>query len=400
MKPEQATARARLKIFFGYAPGVGKTYKMLESSRALAGEGVDVVVCAVEPHGRYDTAALLLGLEILERRRLVHRAAELAEFDLEAALARRPRVLLVDELAHTNAPGGRHPKRWQDVLDLLEAGIDVHTTLNVQHIESLNDVIAQVTSIRVRETLPDAILDRADEIELVDVTPEELLERLAEGRVHVPEQVKRAADHLFERGNLLALRELAMRRAADRLDVDVREYRQVQGIETTWPTAERILVGVGPSPASARLVRAGCRMAAGLRAPWIAAYVEGGSLAPLGSADRDRLESHLRLAESLGAEVVHLAGGRASQALLDYARRHNVTRILIGKPTHSRWRDLLRGSLLDEIVRGSEEIDVLAISGDAEAGARAARPREPERLPGRRYLWTAGLVLLATGRLA
>ena len=387
--------RAKLKIFFGYAPGIGKTYTMLESARALSSEGVDVLVGAVETHGRYDTAALLLGLDIQQRRRVVYRGAELAEFDIEAALSRRPRVLLLDELAHVNAPGGRHPRRWQDVLDLLDAGIDVHTTLNVQEVESLNDVVAQITSIRVRETVPDAILDRADEIELVDLPPDELLQRLAEGKVYLSQQAVRAAEQLFSRGNLLALRELALRRAAERVEVDVREYRKVEGIETAWPTAERILVAVGPGPGSARLIRAACRMAAGLRARWTAVYVEGGRLAPLPSADRARLESHLRLAESLGGEVAHLAGGKVSNVLLEHARRHDVTRILVGKPTHSRWRDRLRGSILDEVVRGSGDIDVLVIAGDVEP-APVAPARSRARVLWQSYGWAAAVVALAT----
>ena len=262
----------------------------------------------VETHGRYDTAALLLGLEILPRRAIAYRGRTLEEFDLDAALARRPGVLILDELAHTNAPGSRHAKRWQDVLELLDAGIDVHTTLNVQHVESLNDVVAQITGVRVRETVPDAILDRADEIELVDLAPEELLQRLREGKVYLGEQAERAARGFFRRGNLLALRELALRRTAERVDVDVQAWRREHEVATTWPIGERILVCVGPAPASARLLRAGRRMAAGLRAPWVVAWVERPGTTPLSTADRERLEAHLRLAESLGAAVVRLVG--------------------------------------------------------------------------------------------
>src|SRR5262245_37386552 len=261
---EAQRARAKLKIFLGYAPGVGKTYKMLELARELFIQKVDLVVGYVELHRRYETNSLVLGLDILPRRSVLYRGTRLDEFDAEPPRERRPQLLLLDELAHTNAPGGRHTKRWQDALDLLHAGIDVHTTLNVQHVESLNDVVAQITGIRVRETVPDSVLERADEIELVDSPPDELLARLGEGKVYIPEQALRATENCFRRGNLLALRELALRIAAQHAGADVQEYRQAHEIEATWPTAERILVGVGPAPASARLVRAASRMAARL----------------------------------------------------------------------------------------------------------------------------------------
>ncbi len=396
-KDDERQRRARLRIYLGYAPGVGKTFAMLAAAREF--RAGDVVVGVVETHGRYDTAAMVLGLEILPRRALEYRGRKLEEFDLDAALARKPKIILVDELAHTNAEGARHAKRWQDVLELLDAGIDVHTTLNIQHIESLNDVIAQITSVRVRETVPDSILTRADEIELIDVPPEELLGRLREGKVYLSEQAARAVENFFRKGNLLALRELALRRAADHVDLDVLAHREEQGIGATWPTQERILVCIGPAPASARLVRAAARMAAGLRAPWVAAYVEPAAAAPMSSADRARLEAHLRLAESLGAEIANLIGAKISEALLDYARKHNVTRIVIGKPTHSHLRDLVRGSLLGEVVRGSGDIDVHVISGDASRGPeperRAARTEEGGPV-GAAYGYAVGLVALAT----
>jgi two-component system sensor histidine kinase KdpD len=351
---------------------------MLQVARDLMAEGVDVVIGAIETHGRYDTAGLMLGLEVLPRRQLPYRGRVLEEFDLDAALARRPRILLLDELAHTNAPGSRHAKRWQDVLELLDAGVEVYTTLNVQHVESLNDVVAQITHVQVRETVPDSILERADEIELVDIAPEELLVRLREGKVYLGEQAERAREHFFKTGNLLALRELALRRMAERVDADVLAWRREHGVEAPWATAERVLVCVGPAPDSARLVRATRRIAAGLRAPWIAVAVEATGRAPLGDDDRERLESHLRLAESLGAQVVRLTGIRISDAVLEFARRRNVTRIVLGKPRHPRWRDLLRGSLVGEIIRGSGDIEVNVISGDPEADrppdGPAARP--------------------------
>lgn len=362
---EARDSQAKLKIFFGFAPGVGKTYAMLESAQRLKRAGVDVVVGCVETHGRKETAELVRGLEVLPPRVLTHRGTRLEELDLEHALRRRPKILLLDELAHSNAPGSLHKKRHQDVLDLLAHGIDVHTTLNVQHVESLNDVVAQVTTVRVRETVPDAILDRADEIELVDIPPDELLRRLQAGKVYLSEQATRAVDHFFKRGNLLALRELALRRTADRVDKDMLAYREENAIESTWAAGERILVCVSPSPASASLIRGARRMAAGLRAPWVAAYVEPALTSPFSAQDRERLDTNLRLVESLGGEVARLTGTSVSEALLGYARKHNVTRILIGKPTHPRIRDRVRGSLLDDVVRGSGDIDVHVISGDA-----------------------------------
>ncbi len=380
-RPREARAfrelrgRSRLKIFFGYAPGVGKSYTMIESARRAKAEGVDVVVGVVETHNRPETAALLEGLELLPRRQVAYRGITLGELDLDAALARRPALILVDELAHTNAPGSRHAKRWQDVEELLAAGSDVYTTLNVQHLETLNDVVAQITGVRVRETVPDALLERADELELVDLTPEELLNRLREGKVYLPEEAQLAADRFFRKGNLLALRELALRRAAERVDTEVRAYRDRHAIRTTWPAAERILVGVGPSPSSARLIRSACRMAAGLGAAWIAAYVEAPDAPPPARADNERLQAHLRLAESLGAEVVRLSGRPVGQTLLGYCRDHNVTRIVVGKPTHGRWRDLFRGSLVDGIVRGSGEIEVHVVADGEERPGPAAERR-------------------------
>ncbi len=295
LKREEARdSRAKLKVFFGFAPGVGKTYAMLQSARRIRDEGVDVVVGYVETHGRAETAVLLTGLEVLPRRTVAYRGTELHDFDLDAALKRHPRVLLVDELPHTNAEGGRHIKRWQDVLDLLDAGIDVHTTFNVQHIESLNDVVAQITGVSVRETVPDAVLERADEIELVDISPDELLERLREGKVYIAEQAARATGSFFSYGNLLALRELALRRVADRVDADVRTYRETHEITRAWGTNERLLVAVGPAPGSAKLVRATKRMATRLKAVWIAAYVEPSPMKPMRADDRERLEANLR----------------------------------------------------------------------------------------------------------
>lgn len=379
---EQRAKRGKLTIFFGAAPGVGKTYAMLEAARSERDLRRDVVIGVVETHGRYDTAALTIGLELLPRRQVDYRGVKLEEFDLDAALVRRPGIVLVDELAHTNAEGSRHAKRWQDVEELLDAGIDVYTTVNVQHIESLNDVVAQITGVVVRETVPDRILERADEIRLVDLPPVELLKRLQEGKVYLPEQAQRAVEGFFKKGSLTALRELALRQTAERVDEQMRLEKRAEGVERAWPVAERILVCVSPSPASARLIRAARRMAASLHAEWIAAYVETPAALRMSEKDRDRVAENLRLAEKLGAETVHLSGESAASEIIFYARRRNVTKIVVGKPTHPRWRDLLRQSFLDEIVRSTPDIDVQVVTGlEQDSLPPAAEPPPAERPP-------------------
>jgi two-component system sensor histidine kinase KdpD len=394
---ERRASRGRLRIYFGSAPGVGKTYAMLEAARARAREGVDVVVGVIETHGRPETAALLEGLPALPKRGLEYRGIALLEFDLDAALARRPGLLLVDELAHTNAPGSRHAKRWQDVEELLDAGISVYGTLNVQHIESLNDVVARITGITVRETLPDAVFDQADELELADLAAEDLLARLQQGKVYVPEQAAAAVERFFRKGNLIALRELTLRRAAERVDAQMRGYMAETGIHATWPTAERLLVCIGPNPDGARLVRAGKRMAASLRCEWRVAYVERPGQA-VSADERDALVANLQLALSLGAQTAALAGQDASAEILAYARDQNVTKIVVGKPTHPRWRDAIFGSLLDRLIRGSGDVDVYVITGDAAAQLRrhAAAGRYS---PLAEYAW-AGLVIATCTALA
>jgi two-component system sensor histidine kinase KdpD len=348
---EKRAKRGKLTVFFGAAPGVGKTYAMLEAARSERDLARDVVVGIVEPHGRYDTAALLFGREILPRRQIDYRGIRLEEFDVDAALKRQPGVILVDELAHTNAEGSRHPKRWQDVEELLDAGIDVYTTLNVQHIESLNDVVAQITGVIVRETVPDSVLERADEVRIIDLPPDELLERLQAGQVYVPEQARRALENFFKKGNLIALRELALRQTAARVDEQMRDFRVAHGIDRAWPVGVRLLVGVSPSPAAARLVRTARRIAAGLRCEWIAVYVETPAALHLAAVDRDRLAENLRLAEQLGAEVVTLTGQSAAEETLRFARSRNVTQIVVGRP-HRRVRELRRGGGVDR-ARGS-----------------------------------------------
>src|SRR5512142_1862023 len=343
---------------------------MLLAARDRQRDGIDVVVGLVETHGRKETEALIEGLEVLPRQQLEYRGVRLREFDLDGALARRPALIVVDELAHTNAPGTRHTKRWQDVEELLGAGIDVYTAVNVQHLESANDLVARITGVRVRETVPDVVLERADELELVDLPPEELLKRLAEGKVYIEEQARRAIDNFFSKANLTALRQLALRTVAQRVDSQMRVYRRAGAVLETWPVAERVLVGVGPAPSSQRLVRATKRMADSLGAEWIAAFVETPASASWSEADRKRVWETLRLAEELGARTVTLSGSDPAEELLSYARAQNVSKLVLGKPTHSRWRDRLFGSMIDQMARRSGDIDLYVIAGEAEGDER------------------------------
>ena len=319
-REEEKRQRGRLKIFFGASAGVGKTYAMLQAARRRHDEGDDVLVGIVETHGRGETAALLEGLEVLPPAAIEYRNRSLKEFDLDAALARHPQLILVDELAHSNVPGARHLKRWQDVHELLDAGIDVYTTVNVQHLESLNDVVGQITGIRVFETVPDRVLDHADEVTLVDLPPEELLQRLNQGKVYMPLQAERAVRNFFRKGNLIALRELALRRTADRVDAQMREYRADRSIERIWQARDRLLVCIGPGAEAPTLVRAAARLAASLKSDWIAAYVETPRLQKLSDARRERTMQALKLAAELGAETVTLAGADAPATSFDTLR--------------------------------------------------------------------------------
>jgi two-component system sensor histidine kinase KdpD len=402
VKEEEARqTRGKLKVFLGAAAGVGKTYAMLEAAHARRAEGVEVVVGWVDTHGRAETEALLKGLDILPRRPIEYRGTIITEFDLDAALARRPTLILVDELAHPNAPGSRHAKRWQDVQELLDAGINVYSTLNVQHLESLNDVVAQITTVRVRETIPDSILEQADEVELVDLPPEELLQRLKEGKVYVPEQAQEAIRNFFRKGNLIALRELALRRTADRVDEQMQDYMRGHAIDRTWPAAERILVCVRAGPLGVKLVRAARRMAARLRAEWLTVYVETPDHMRLSEADRDGLARTLRLAERLGGQAVTLSGQSVTEEILAYARARNVSKIIVGKPAGPRWKDLLFGSVVDDLIRRSGDIEIYVIRGEAgqTSPRRVARLGRPTNW--RQLGWAVGTVGLCTalGRL-
>jgi two-component system, OmpR family, sensor histidine kinase KdpD len=395
---EALADRGKLKLFFGAAAGVGKTYAMLEAAREKRADGVDVVVGYVETHGRAETEALLKGLDVLSPRLVEYRGATLREFDLDAALARRPQLLLVDELAHTNAPGSRHAKRWQDVVELLDAGIDVFTTVNVQHVESLNDVVAKITGVVVRETIPDSVLDNADQVELIDLPPDDLLERFREGKVYVPDQAAEALRNFFRKGNLMALRELALRRTAERVDAQMRSYMRDHAIGAIWPTAERLLVAVSASPLSVRLVRAAKRMAERLGAEWWVAYVETPAQLRLPPEARDRVAETLRLAESLGAKTVTLTGARMSDEILAFARQRNVTRIVVGKPQRSLWKRIVLGSVVDALVQGSGDIDIAVISGDKDEPAPPPLRRRmapPTSWSG--YAQALGTVLVASG---
>jgi len=356
----------RLKIFVGAAPGVGKTYEMLQQARARKRDGYDIVVGVVETHGRKETQALLEDLEVVPRKRLEYKGQSLEEMDLDAVIARHPQIVLVDELAHTNVPGSRHPKRYLDVEELLGHGIDVYTTVNIQHIESLNDVVAQITHVRVRETVPDSVFDRADAIELVDLTPDDLIERLKEGKVYVPKQAERALEHYFSPGNLTALRELALRRTAERVDEQLLSHMQAHAIPGPWAAGERILVCVSEDPRAAGLVRYAKRLADRLHAPFTALCVETRRSLQWSEVERDRVADTLRLAEALGGEAITVPGGDRGIAddVVAFAHANNVTQIIVGKSTRSRWFEILHGSVVHDLVRRSGNISVHVIAGD------------------------------------
>jgi two-component system, OmpR family, sensor histidine kinase KdpD len=361
----------KLRIFVGAAPGVGKTYEMLQQAQARKKDGYDVVVGVVETHGRKETEALLTGLETIPRRQVQYKAQMLSEMDVDAIIARRPQIVLVDELAHTNADGSRHPKRYLDVEELMSHGIDVYTTVNIQHIESLNDVVAQITHVRVRETVPDAVFDRADAVELVDLTPDDLIERLKEGKVYIPKQAEHALQHFFSPANLTALRELALRRTAERVDEQLLTEMQAHAIQGPWAAGERIVVCISEDPRCAGLVRYAKRLADRLHGPWTALYIEGRRAVQLSEEQRDRIADTLRLAESLGGEAVSLPAGNRSIAddVIGYAHARNVTQIIIGKSSRSRWFEMLHGSVVHDLVRRSGNISVHVISGDLLPGA-------------------------------
>jgi two-component system sensor histidine kinase KdpD len=350
--------RGKLKIFLGAAPGVGKTYEMLSQARQRRLENVDVAVGVVETHGRIETDRLAKGFEVIPKRRLAYKGRVLAEMDLDAILQRKPQLVLVDELAHTNAPGSRHPKRFLDVLEILDAGIDVYTTLNVQHLESLNDVVAKITRIRVRETVPDSVVDRADEVELVDITPENLIQRLKEGKVYVPEQAERAVKHYFMPGNLTALRELALRRTAQRVDEQMVSYMRAHAIQGPWEASERVLVSVSAKAGAGALVRYGRRLADRLRASWAVIYIETADAQRLSDTDRDRVAETLRSAERLGGDAVTIPAASVADGVVDYAHANNFTHVVVATSRRARWLEIVRPSAAHEIIRRAGDLSV------------------------------------------
>ena len=362
-KVEDRQQRGKLKIFFGMAAGVGKTYTMLDNARQRKAEGVDVVVGYVETHKRAETEALLAGLEIIPRQKLEYRGTTLEEMDPDAIIARRPQLVLVDELAHTNVAGARHVKRYQDVIELLEYGFDVYTTVNVQHFESRADTVRQITGITVHETVPDSILDLVDEIELIDLSPDDLRKRLAEGKVYSADRVDTAANNFFRTGNLTALREMALRLTAEHVDHQLHDYMQIKRIAGPWKSGERLMVAVGPTPFSEQLIRWTRRVAYNLEAPWIAVYVE--TTKRLSAEAKSRLAENLAFARDLGGEVLVSAGDDIDAVLIQLARQRNVTQVVVGKPTSSRWQRLIRGgSLVDKLIKASGDIDIFVVTGD------------------------------------
>jgi two-component system sensor histidine kinase KdpD len=393
-----ASSEGKLRLFFGYAAGVGKTYAMLQAAQAMKREGKEVVIGYVEPHARPETQALTEGLEELPRLEVSYRGSVLHELDLDATLARKPEFVLVDELAHTNAPGCRHAKRWQDVEELLAAGINVLSTLNVQHVESLNDVVAEISGVQVRETVPDSILERADEVTLIDVSPDDLLERLRQGKIYVPKQAAFALEKFFRKNNLVALREMALRHAADRVHDDVEVARLGSAASRPWPTNERLLVCVGPSPTSAKVVRAAKRLADRIHAPWIALHIESSSATQWSDADRQQLHRNLKLAESLGGEVVQASGEDVSKELLAYASSRNVTKIVVGKTgetTRRWWRG--SNSLVERMLRDSGNMDVVVVRGvDEPHAVSTSWYSSPSKLPPLRWLEAISYTTAAT----
>ncbi|QRR14117.1 DUF4118 domain-containing protein [Burkholderia sp. MS389] len=408
-RDEEKQRRGQLKIFFGASAGVGKTYAMLQAARQRVQDGVDVVVGIVETHGRSETAALLDGLDVLPPARIDYRGRTLAEFDLDGALARAPQLILVDELAHSNVQGARHLKRWQDVYELLDAGIDVYTTVNVQHLESLNDVVGAITGIRVWETVPDRVFDAADEVTLVDLPAEELLERMRDGKVYLAQQAERAVRNFFRKGNLIALRELALRRTADRVDAQMREYRADRSIQRIWQARERLLVCVGPGAEAPTLVRAAARLAASLKADWIAVYVETPRLQRLPDARRQRTLDALKLAAELGAETVTLAGPDAVAALIGYAKVRNVSKLVAGgSPKVGLARRFAR-PFGEQLAERAGDVDLMLIRASASDETRAApldaRARDwrdafaqfgTHRSPPRHYAYAAAICAAIT----
>jgi len=389
--------RGKLKIFLGAAAGVGKTYAMLSEAQEQRARGIDVTIGYIETHKRRETEALITGLDQLPLKSFEYRGIAVREFDVDTAITRAPGLILVDELAHTNAPGSKHQKRWQDIEDLLHAGISVYTAVNVQHLESLNDIVAQITGVAVKETVPDAFFEKADEIEVVDIPPEELIQRLQEGKVYVPERIEHALEGFFKKGNLIALRELALRQAADRVDAQMQRFRAEQGVKTVWAARERILVCVAPNTLGTKVVRAAARLATASHAEMYAIYVESDRQASRSAEDQERARAALSLADNLGMHTVTLSGHDIAAEVLQYARQRNINLIVVGKPIKPRWREILFGSVVDEIVRRSGEINVHVLTEfEEEPGTRQTGYKLPSGTVGS-YIATVLITAIATG---
>lgn len=388
---EEQAKKGKLKIFFGMCAGVGKTYDMLKAGHEARSHGINVVIGYVETHGRPETEALVQGLDIIPRKRIEYKGTVVEEMDLDVILARKPALALVDELAHTNAPGSRHTKRYKDVTELLDSGIDVYTTLNVQHLESRADTVAQITGSVVRETVPDSILDLADEVEVIDIPPDELLKRLSEGKVYTPERSKRAVENFFRKGNLTALREMSLRITAERVDQQLRDYMQTKRISGPWKSGQRLIVGISGSPHTVGLIRWARRMAYTLDASWVAVHVE--SSRPVSESDKERLGKNINLAQELGAEVVSTADEVIADAIIRIARQENCTQILIGKSRHHRFfpsRDVLR-----QLLAKSGDLDVYVVGSQPEEQERKGRLRLPEITSGMLQYAAAAAIILA-----
>jgi two-component system sensor histidine kinase KdpD len=391
---EKHKARGKLKVFLGYVAGVGKTYAMLEAAHQRKDEGVDVVIGYVETHGRKETESLVEDLEVLPRSQVNYRNASLSDMDLDAVLLRRPQLVLVDELAHSNALGLRHPKRYMDVEEILDAGINVYTTINIQHLESLKDIIQQITGVVVRETVPDRIIDEANDIELVDLPPDELINRLKDGKVYITDQAARALDKFFRKGNLNALRELSLRRTADRVDNQMLSYMQTKSIPGPWAAGDRILVSISSHPMGERLVRAGRRLADDLKAEWYVVFVETPGHMHMPAQSQMRMQANLNLAEELGARVVKITGESVADSLIEFAHQHNITKIIAGKPVRPRWFEILRGTVIDQIIRKSGSIDVYVVSEGNETPQRAVGNILPDSITPHKPLGRYGTSLL------
>jgi len=394
---ERRAARGALKIFFGSCAGVGKTYAMLSAGHQRLLEGVDVVAGVVETHGRAETKKLLEGMPIVPLTEFNHRGIALKEFNIDAAISRRPKIILIDELAHTNAPGSRHLKRWQDVDELLNLGIDVYTTVNVQHLESLSDLVVGTTGVWVKETVPDSVFDSADDIVLVDINADELLKRLHDGKVYIAESARaNAADNFFKKSNLIALRELALRRTTERVDAQMDAYNTHEGKRGFVPIADKVLVCIGPDRLSEKLVRTAKRMAASLKAPWTAIYIENARHYRLSEEGKKAVESHVSMVERLGGKALILQGTNAVDEIIEYALTNGVTKIVLGKPERPHWKDVLFGSLANKIIHRSNYMDVYVVTGEPSVKGPLKLTSELFVFKPRLYLRSLAIIIICT----